>query len=97
MTCLKPEGTLPGETGAGGGDFNAYGAMQPRSPSEAPKDKRNGASVKANDVAPGGAGGQFRTLRWLFALRLSLFRMECRRRAAPATAPQQSRGMSEEH
>ena len=55
MTCLKPEGILPGETGAGGGDFNAFGAMQPRSPSEAPKDKRNGASVKANDVAPGGA------------------------------------------
>ena len=54
MTCLKPEGTLPGATGAGGRDFNAYGDMAPRRPTEAPKGLRNGGRVKANDVAPAG-------------------------------------------
>src|SRR5690606_28797310 len=52
--CLKPEGALPGAAGAGGRDFNAYGDMAPRRPTEAPKGLRNGGRVKANDVAPAG-------------------------------------------
>ena len=54
MTCLKPEANGPGDKGTDG-DFNALAAMQPRAPAEAPKEKRNGAAVKANDVQPGGA------------------------------------------
>ncbi|MDD9878967.1 MAG: radical SAM protein [Magnetovibrio sp.] len=54
MTCLKPEANGPGDKGTDG-DFNAFAAMQPRAPAEAPKEKRNGAAVKANDVQPGGA------------------------------------------
>jgi len=54
MTCLKPENAGPGEKGARGLDFNAYQEMAPRAPEEAGRDARNGARVKANDVAAKG-------------------------------------------
>ncbi len=54
MTCLKPESTIPGETGAGGGDFNAASAMHPRAPEAIPSDLKNGGRVKSNSVAPEG-------------------------------------------
>ncbi len=54
MTCLKPENAAPGETGKGGRDFNAFQDMAPRAPEEAPRETRNGARVKTNDVAPEG-------------------------------------------
>jgi len=54
MSCVKPEGSATSPTGAGGHDFNAFEEMAPRSPEEAPKDTRNGARVKDNDVVPTG-------------------------------------------
>jgi len=55
MTCLKPESARPGNQGAGGLDYNPSAAMAPRSPGRTPADARNGARVKANDLAPQGA------------------------------------------
>ena len=54
MTCLKPETVEPALQTPGAPDFNAYGEMQPRAPEAVPAEKRNGAAVKANDVAPEG-------------------------------------------
>ncbi|MDE2561167.1 MAG: radical SAM protein [Sphingomonadales bacterium] len=54
MSCLKPEGAMPGATGAEGRDYNAFAAMQPRTPAEAPMDLRNGGRVKATDIRPTG-------------------------------------------
>lgn len=54
MSCLKTEGAVPGSTGAGGKDYNPFGAMQPRKPEEAPRDLRNGGRVKATDIRPTG-------------------------------------------
>lgn len=54
MSCLKSEGAMPGATGAEGRDYNAFAAMQPRIPSEAPQDLRNGGRVKATDIRPTG-------------------------------------------
>ena len=36
MTCLKPEGALPGASGANGLDFNPFDIMQPRAPGAVP-------------------------------------------------------------
>lgn len=54
MTCLKPEGAVPGTAGAGGLDFNAYEQMAPRAPAAIPAALRNGARVKHNNIAPEG-------------------------------------------
>ncbi len=54
MTCLKPEGTQPIRTAKGAPDFNAYDAMQPRTPAPTPKDLKNGGRVKALNQAPDG-------------------------------------------
>jgi len=54
MTCLKPESRLPSLTKTTGPDFNAAAMMEPRAPLPTPKDRRNGASVKAGAVAPTG-------------------------------------------
>ncbi len=54
MTCLKPEARLPPLTKTSGADFNAPAMMEPRAPLPTPKDRRNGASVKAGAVAPKG-------------------------------------------
>ncbi len=55
MTCLKPEAAKPSGTGPGGLDFNPAAAMSPRAPGQIPPEARNGARVKANDLAPQGA------------------------------------------
>ncbi len=54
MTCLKPEGALPGAKGAGGLDFNPFDAMQPRAPGAVPLAMKNGRPVKEADIAPEG-------------------------------------------
>jgi biotin synthase len=54
MTCLKPETAKPGSDGPDGLDFNPAAAMSPRAPGQTPADARNGARVKANDLAPEG-------------------------------------------
>ncbi|MFN0301692.1 MAG: radical SAM protein [Burkholderiales bacterium] len=53
MSCYRPE-TTEAPDAATTLDFNPSALMQPRIPSEAPKDLRNGARVKGNDVAPQG-------------------------------------------
>ena len=54
MTCLKPEGALPGATGADGLDFNAYYRMEPRKPGATPAPFRNGKPVKDANISPAG-------------------------------------------
>ena len=54
MTCMKPEGAVPGLVGANGLDFNAAAAMQPRAPGAVPQALRNGRPVKEADVSPDG-------------------------------------------
>jgi lipoyl synthase len=54
MTCLKPEVARPAKTGPDGHDYNPFQLMQPRAPKATPKELRNGARVKADNVAPAG-------------------------------------------
>jgi len=54
MSCVKSEGTSPAASGRGGLDFNPFEAMEPRLPLKTPKELRNGARVKNQDVAPTG-------------------------------------------
>lgn len=54
MSCLKPEGALPGAKGPQGLDFNPYDAMQPRSPGLVPQSKKNGRPVTEAHLAPDG-------------------------------------------
>ena len=54
MTCLKPEGALPGATGTDGLDFNAYDRMEPRKPGATPAPFRNGKPVKEANISPAG-------------------------------------------
>jgi biotin synthase-related radical SAM superfamily protein len=54
MTCLKPEGALPGPTGTDGLDFNAYDRMEPRKPGATPAPFRNGKPVKDANISPAG-------------------------------------------
>ncbi len=54
MSCLKPEGALPGTKGADGKDFNTAAVMQPRVPDVIAPEFRNGGRVKSNPVAPKG-------------------------------------------
>ena len=52
MSCYRPESAdTPAPAVA---DHDAYKAMQPRMPTLAPKEARNGARVIANNVAPSG-------------------------------------------
>jgi biotin synthase len=53
MSCLETHGT-PRPTADDGLDFNPFATMAPRAPAEVPADARNGARVKAGDVAPRG-------------------------------------------
>ena len=55
MACINPEGATPRTVTSGVPDFNPYASMQPRPSPSVPKDLRNGARVKAHDVAPAGA------------------------------------------
>jgi biotin synthase len=54
MTCLKPDGTVPTRARTDGLDFNPYEAMRPRAPGDIPRQARNGARVKLNDLTPEG-------------------------------------------
>ena len=54
MSCIKREIPLPSQTGAGGRDFNAFTAMQPRSPGVTPQDAKNGRRVKSANMPPEG-------------------------------------------
>lgn len=54
MTCLKPEGALPGANGPQGLDFNPYDTMQPRSPGQVPQAMKNGRPVKEAHLVPDG-------------------------------------------
>ena len=54
MSCLKPEGALPGAKGPQGLDFNPYDAMQPRSPGLVPQSMKNGRPVTEAHLAPDG-------------------------------------------
>ena len=55
MACINPEGATPRTVTTGAPDFNPYASMEPRRSPSVPKDLRNGARVKAHDVAPAGA------------------------------------------
>lgn len=55
MACVKPQSTELATEGPGGLDFNPFAAMQPRASGAVPKDLRNGARVKAHNIAPSGA------------------------------------------
>ena len=54
MTCMKPDSAATAVRREDGLDFNPYEAMRPRAPGAIPQTARNGARVKANDVAPEG-------------------------------------------
>jgi len=54
MGCIKNENATTAGKGRNGLDFNPYDVMEPRMPGRTPKDRRNGAQVKAHDVAPHG-------------------------------------------
>ena len=54
MSCLKNENAQPSTAGAGGADFNAAVAMQPRIPDVIAPELRNGGRVKSNAVSPTG-------------------------------------------
>jgi biotin synthase len=55
LACINPEGATPRTVTSGVPDFNPYASMQPRPSPSVPKDLRNGARVKAHDLAPAGA------------------------------------------
>ncbi|NNF77457.1 MAG: radical SAM protein [Rhizobiales bacterium] len=54
MSCLKPEGAVPGGLNKAGLDFNPADMMEPRQPGAIAPDLKNGGRVKHNDVAPEG-------------------------------------------
>lgn len=54
MSCTRPEGAQPAAQGPNGMDHNPAGLMRPRIPIATPKEARNGARVKTNNVAPQG-------------------------------------------
>ncbi len=54
MTCLKPEGALPGANPAHGLDYNPLSAMEPRVPAQVPVQMRNGRPVKDAHLTPDG-------------------------------------------
>ena len=54
MSCLKPEGAMPGGLNEAGLDFNPAEIMEPRKPGAIAPDLKNGGRVKHNDVAPEG-------------------------------------------
>ena len=53
MSCHRPEGVVAGAARAGE-DTNPFTVMQPRAPGETPRERRNGAPVKAANLAPHG-------------------------------------------
>jgi len=54
MSCHRPESTPVASPAGAGPDYNSAAVMQPRAPAVTPKEMKNGAPVKANNVAPQG-------------------------------------------
>jgi biotin synthase len=54
MGCIKNENATTAERRRDGLDFNPWDAMEPRAPAKTPREMKNGAPVKASDVAPEG-------------------------------------------
>ena len=54
MSCHRPEPAAVADAPANARDHNPFALMQPRPPSRTPEELRNGARVKANDLAPHG-------------------------------------------
>jgi biotin synthase len=54
MSCYQPEGAPAATADPGAADHNASALMLPRLPAATPRELRNGARVKANNVAPEG-------------------------------------------
>ena len=54
MSCYRPESTSVVSSAGTGRDHNSLAVMQPRVPAATPKEMKNGAPVKANNVAPQG-------------------------------------------
>jgi biotin synthase-related radical SAM superfamily protein len=54
VSCVKPEGSLPADSGDAGLDFNPFEIMAPRAPARTPRELRNGARVKNQDIVPEG-------------------------------------------
>jgi lipoyl synthase len=55
VACINPESADVRAGTPESADFNDYALMQPRPAPAVPKDRRNGARVKAHDLAPHGA------------------------------------------
>ncbi len=54
MSCHRPEGPAAASAAKSERDYNPFGSMQPRAARAVPTEMRNGARVKANNVAPHG-------------------------------------------
>ena len=54
MSCYRPEAAPVADGAAGALDHNPFALMQPRAPARTPIELKNGARVKANNVAPQG-------------------------------------------
>jgi biotin synthase len=54
MGCTKNENATIAKKGSNGLDFNPWDAMEPRAPGKTPREMKNGAPVKTQDVAPEG-------------------------------------------
>jgi biotin synthase len=54
MSCYRPEAASTTEPSTAQGDHNPGALMQPRMPAATPRELKNGARVKANNVAPEG-------------------------------------------
>ena len=54
MSCHRSESTPVASPAGTGRDYNSLAVMQPREPAATPKQMKNGAPVKANNVAPQG-------------------------------------------
>jgi len=54
MSCYRPESATAAGNAPAGEDHNPAALMQPRPPAATPRDMKNGARVKGNNVAPHG-------------------------------------------
>jgi lipoyl synthase len=54
MSCYRPESTSVANTAQAEQDFNPLALMQPRAPAATPREMKNGARVRANNVSPQG-------------------------------------------
>jgi len=54
MSCYRPEPASVANTAQAQQDYNPLALMQPRAPAATPREMKNGARVKSNNVAPQG-------------------------------------------